>query len=128
MTNDITPNRRIDPASPINDGTPIADGREFRAMVTIEQTQRLAERALAALDDENLPEGVAVDHVHQLLTALVDLTNLRTVSEVRNPADTDAISANATEGVRLALEQFDTEHRALAATYSRITGQYKPEQ
>lgn len=114
-------NRRIG----LTDNPPIANGREFRAMVTIEEVERLASRALAALDDETMAEGVAIDHVHLLLNELVDATSSRTASEVKGQKDSDDISADAAKGIGRIVENFLPEHRAIAESYSRDTGGYE---
>lgn len=114
-------NRRIG----LTDNPPIANGREFRALVTIEEAERLADRALAALDDVNMSEGVAIDHVHVLLTALVSLTSERTATEVKNQQDSDEIAADAAKGIGRIVGAFTSDHREIAESYSRLTGQYE---
>lgn len=113
-------NRRI---GLVDTSAPIANGREFRAMATVETAERYAVRALAILQDG--ADADAVTHARVLLSALIDLTSGQTANEVRNQEDSDAISADASRQIRRAIDQLDPAHRALAESYSRVTGRYE---
>lgn len=117
-----TKNRRI---GLVDNRAAIVDGREFRAMSTIETIERLATRAIVALDDENMGEGDQVDHVHVLLTAIADLAGARTATEVGSIADSDALSADATDAVKAVIADFDDKNRAIAESYSRVNIRYE---
>lgn len=113
-------NRRI---GLVDTSAPIANGREFRAMATVETAERYAVRALAILQDG--ADADAVTHARVLLSALIDLTSGQTANEVRNQEDSDAISADASRAIRREICQLSPAHRALAESYSRVTGRYE---
>lgn len=112
-------NRRI---GLVDTSAPIANGREFRAMATVETAERYAVRALAILQQDGAD---AVAHARVLLSALIDLTSGQTANEVRNQEDSDAISADASRAIRRVIDQLDPAHQALAESYSRVTGRYE---
>lgn len=80
---------------------PIADGREFRALVTVETAERLAVEVFRTLDYSpairNLP---MVQGACAFLRALAEEMTMRTATEVRSQADSDDIAAAAFKRVR----------------------------
>lgn len=116
------PNRRI---GLVDTSAPIADGREFRAMATIETAERLAVRAYNILADPDTDADVAVEHALLLLSELTNITSQQSANEVKTQADSDTISADASEAVNEVVQGFAPSHRAIAESYSRVAGRYE---